>query len=149
MNAIFGTGINGIYFGMNEKDIVGILGAPTKRHFNNDECLLYLEYYSMSTKFKFDEDEDFKLTNIETSNKEASIFYKKIIGCEKKEVVELLNSKGYTNFEWEDYEYFDELYCYELSLWITFEYDKVTGFEFFPFIDDNDDGFLWPALPQR
>ena len=64
-------------------------------------------------------------------------------------MVELLNSKGYTNFEWEDYEYFDELYCDELSLWITFEYDKVTGFEFFPFIDDNDDGFLWSALPQR
>ena len=84
MDAMFGTGINGIYFGMNEKDIVGILGAPTKRHFNNDECLLYLEYYSISTKFKFDEDEDFKFTNIETSNKEASIFYKKIIGREKK-----------------------------------------------------------------
>lgn len=149
MDIILGTGINNICFGMNEGEVIEILGLPTKRHFNDVEGYLYLEYYPICTKFKFDEDEGFKLTNIETSNRDALIFGEKILGREKNEVIALLNSKGYTDFDWEDYEYFDELFCEKLSLWITFEYDRVTALEFFLFSNENDDEFLWPEIPEK
>ena len=77
------------------------------------------------------------------------IFGEKILGREKNEVIALLNSKGYTDFDWEDYEYFDELFCEKLSLWITFEYDRVTALEFFLFSNENDDEFLWPEIPEK
>lgn len=148
MEVEFGIGMNSIYFGMLEADVIEILGNPTKKYFDDNEDL-YLVYYDICTKFRFDKDDDYKLFYIDSSSDDISIFGKKLLRVSKEDVLRLLNSNGYSDFEWEDYDYFDVLYCEDISLWITFEYDRTTGIEFFPLYDKDGDTVLWPKIPQR
>lgn len=129
------NGIGDLLFGMKQKDVEAILGKPNKQFLDDDKNVIYL-YNNQKLRLTFYEDENFRLGYIITSNPEATVMDKKIIG---KNIDDVKNSLPIKDWDTEDFDsttnYFNE------SNWLIFqtEFEQVIRIEVGAIINDNDE----------
>ena len=132
------NGIDQLLFGMKQKDVISIFATPDKQFEEDDANLIFL-YNNQKLRLTFYEDEDFRLGYLITSNKNATLFDKKIIG---ENVNKVLLDLPFKNWETEDFDsttnHFNE------SNWFTIqsEYDEIIRIELGATINDKDE-FDW------
>ena len=73
------NGVDQLLFGMNQNNVQAIYGKPSKQFKDDDGNEIYL-YFKEKLRLTFYEDEAFRLGYIITSNEEATLLDKKIIG---------------------------------------------------------------------
>ncbi len=135
------TGIDKLVFGMLQKDVEEIYGKPDKISTDEDDNRI-LQYNKQKIRLTFYEDEGFKLGYLITSNPEAVLFDKKIIGRPISDVQKELEAAGWAKWEKEEFDtlenYFNE------SNWTIFqaEFDEVVKVEVGAIINDKDE-FEW------
>lgn len=95
------------------------------------------------SKYKFDKDYNYRLETIETYNPEAGMFGQKIIGMSKEQIKNLLKQNNCFDTEYEEYDFFETLFCE--NIWTTFEFifDRLNSFEFSPLFKDENER-IWP-----
>lgn len=129
------NGIGDLLFGMKQKDVEAILGKPNKQFLDDDKNVIYL-YNNQKLRLTFYEDENFRLGYIITSNPEATVLDKKVIG---KNIDDVKNSLPIKDWDTEDFDsttnHFNE------SNWLIFqtEFGQVIRIELGAIINDNDE----------
>jgi hypothetical protein len=132
------NGIDSLLFGMKQQDVTALYGAPDKKFEDDDNNIIFL-YNQQKLRLTFYEDEDFRLGYIITSNENATLLDKKVIGCNVKSLIADLPFKSWEKEDFDSTEnHFNE------SNWLTLqsEYDVVIRIELGAIIKDNDE-FDW------
>lgn len=141
MKIVLKNGIDKLLFGMKQQDVTSLYGNPDKNYKDEDNNIVFL-YNKLKLRLTFYSDEDFRLGYIITSNPEAELFEKKVIGRSFSDIKDDVSKKGITKFskdEFDGYENFSNE-----DNWIIFqtEFAEVTKFEIGAMLDSNDE-FEW------
>ena len=128
------NGIDQLLFGMKQKDVMAIYGVPNKQFEDDDNNIIFL-YNAQKWRLTFYEDEDFKLGYIITSNTEAILLDKKIIGRNTAEVKQELPFKSW---EQEDFDATENHFNESNWLILQSEFGVVIRLEIGAIINDND-----------
>ena len=132
------NGIDQLLFGMKQKDVIALYGSPDKQFEDDDSNVIFL-YNQQKLRLTFYEDEDFRLGYIITSNSEATLLDKKILGYNVENIKSELPFKS-----WEQEDFDSTENHFSESNWLTLqsEYGEVIRVELGAIINDNDE-FDW------
>ncbi|WP_396145941.1 hypothetical protein [Flavobacterium sp.] len=138
------SGIDSLLFGMKQQDVMALYGTPDKKFEDDDNNIIFL-YNQQKLRLTFYEDEDFRLGYIITSNENATLLDKKVIGCNVKSLIADLPFKSWEKEDFDSTEnHFNE------SNWLTLqsEFDVVIRIELGAIIKDNDE-FDWKFKSKK
>jgi hypothetical protein len=132
------NGVDKLLFGMKQNHVEAIYGKPNKQFNDDDGNCIYL-YFAEKLRLTFYEDEGFRLGYIITSNPEATLLDKKVIGIN---VEELKNELPFKSWEQEDFD--STVNHFNESNWLILqsEFGVVIRVEIGAIIKDNDE-FDW------
>lgn len=133
------NGIDELVFGMKPKDVVGILGLPSKQFLDEDENKIY-QYNQEKLHLTFYEDEDFRLGYIVCANENLKLRNKKIISQNIFEIQKSLEIDG-LKFILEDFDTFEHYFNEDNWLILSVEFNQITKLEIGAII--KDDEFVW------
>ena len=132
------NGIDQLLFGMKQSHVEAIYGHPDKQFKDDDGNVIYL-YNDKRLRLTFYEDEAFRLGYIITSNPEALLLDKKVIG---RNIAEVKNELPFTSWEQEDFDSTENHFNESNWLILQAEYGVVIRLEIGAIIKDNDE-FDW------
>lgn len=144
MEAKIGIGLDNIIFGMNQEETKTILGEPNKISETEKDSGVVYTFNQQMIKLKFDKDNDMKLYSIEVHNPNIKMFNRRIINKTKEEIKSLLMSIGYSDIEYNEYDFFETLFCEEIWTTFEFEFDRLKSVEFSPLYKDDNE-IIWPT----
>lgn len=132
------NGVDQLLFGMKQVNVEAIYGKPTKQFKDDDGNIIYL-YNNEKMRLTFYEDEDFRLGYIITSNEEATLLDKKIIG---KNVNTIKGELPFKSWEQEDFDSTENHFNESNWLILQSEFGVIIRVEIGAIIKDNDE-FDW------
>lgn len=132
------NGVDQLLFGMKQNHVETIYGQPSKQFKDDDGNVIYL-YNNQKLRLTFYEDEAFRLGYIITSNGEALILDKKVIG---KNVSEIKAELPFKTWEVEDFDSTENHFNESNWLILQAEFDTIIRVEIGAIIKDNDE-FDW------
>ena len=132
------NGIDQLLFGMKQSHVEAIYGHPDKQFKDDDGNVIYL-YNDKRLRLTFYEDEAFRLGYIITSNPEALLLDKKVIG---RNIAEVKNELPFASWEQEDFDSTENHFNESNWLILQAEYGVVIRLEIGAIIKDNDE-FDW------
>ena len=132
------NGVDKLLFGMKQTHVEAIYGKPTKQFLDDDGNSIYL-YFNQKLRLTFYEDEAFRLGYIITSNTEATLLDKKVIG---KNVADLKSELPFTSWEQEDFDSTENHFNESNWLILQSEFGVIIRVEIGAIIKDNDE-FDW------
>ena len=132
------NGVDQLLFGMKQNHVEAIYGKPTKQFVDDDGNSIYL-YYNEKLRLTFYEDEAFRLGYIITSNTDATLLEKKVIG---RNVTDLKSELPFTSWEQEDFDSTENHFNESNWLILQSEFGIIIRVEIGAIIKDNDE-FDW------
>ena len=132
------NGVDQLLFGMNQNHVQAIYGEPSKQFKDDDGNEIYL-YFKEKLRLTFYEDESFRLGYIITSNEEATLLDKKIIG---KNVAVIKSVLPFKSWEQEDFDSTENHFNESNWLLLQSEFGVIIRLEIGAIIKDNDE-FDW------
>ena len=132
------NGVDQLLFGMNQNHVQAIYGEPSKQFKDDDGNEIYL-YFKEKLRLTFYEDESFRLGYIITSNEEATLLDKKVIG---KNVAVIKSELPFKSWEQEDFDSTENHFNESNWLILQSEFGVVIRVEIGAIIKDNDE-FDW------
>ena len=145
-----GIGLGNIKFGITESELEQFLGKPDKIIIDEVFSAPVYVYNGWMTQFMFDlemrneSDTENRLDTITTSNPEVYLWNSKIIGKTSKEIEELLRVNHANAIEYQDYGAILVMYCEDISMEFTFEFDKVNEICFYIWFEEDNNTIKWP-----
>lgn len=135
------TGIDSLVFGMKEKDVTALYGAPDRQFKDDEDNTIYL-YDDKKLRLTFYADEDFKLGYIIATHPELKLFSGTIINKNWDALKPMLAEKGIAIFENENFD--SEDHFFNEANWIIFrvEFNEVIRIELGATINNKDE-FEW------
>ena len=132
------NGVDKLLFGMKQNHVEAIYGKPTKQFVDDDGNSIYL-YFNQKLRLTFYEDEAFRLGYIITSNTEATLLDKKVIG---KNVADLKSELPFISWEQENFDSTENHFNESNWLILQSEFGIIIRVEIGAIIKDNDE-FDW------
>jgi hypothetical protein len=132
------NGVDKLLFGMKQTHVEAIYGKPTKQFLDDDGNSIYL-YFNEKLRLTFYEDEAFRLGYIITSNTEATLLDKKVIG---KNVADLKSELPFISWEQENFDSTENHFNESNWLILQSEFGIIIRVEIGAIIKDNDE-FDW------
>ena len=132
------NGVDKLLFGMKQTHVEAIYGKPTKQFLDDDGNSIYL-YFNQKLRLTFYEDEAFRLGYIITSNTEATLLDKKVIG---KNVADLKSELPFISWEQENFDSTENHFNESNWLILQSEFGIIIRVEVGAIIKDNDE-FDW------
>lgn len=132
------NGIDQLLFGMQQKDVVSIYGAPDKQFEDEEQNIIFL-YNNLQLRLTFYQDEAMKLGYMITSNPEVTLLDNKVIGLDVETIKKQLPFKS-----WEEEDFDSTENHFNESNWLVLqsEFGKIIRVEIGAIINDNDE-FEW------
>lgn len=132
------NGIDQLLFGMQQKDVVSIYGAPDKQFEDEEQNIIFL-YNNLKLRLTFYQDEAMKLGYMITSNPEVTLLDNKVIGLDVETIKKQLPFKS-----WEEEDFDSTENHFNESNWLVLqsEFGKIIRVEIGAIINDNDE-FEW------
>ena len=134
MNIIPKNGVDKLLFGMKQKDVIAIYGNADKEFKDDDNNVIFL-YNQHKCRLTFYEDEDFRLGYIITSNSDAILLDKKIIG---RNVAEVMQDLPFKSWEMETFDSTENHFNESNWLILQSEFGIIIRLEIGTIINDND-----------
>ncbi|UOK42338.1 MULTISPECIES: hypothetical protein [Flavobacterium] len=135
------NGVGELLFGMQQQHVVAVYGNPSKQFKDEDQNVVYL-YNQNKMRLTFYDDEEFRLGYIVVSDPETTLFDKKVIGRNPKEIQDELPQKEYKTWEVVEEDgvvsYFNE----DNWLMLIAEFDEIVKVEVGAIFNNNDE-FDW------
>lgn len=128
------NGVDKLLFGMKQHDVIAIYGNPDKQFDDDDSNTIFL-YNTEKLRLTFYEDEGFRLGYIITSNPEATLLDKKIIG---RAIAEVKAELPFTAWEQEDFDATENHFNESNWLILQSEFGVVIRVEIGAIINDKD-----------
>lgn len=120
------NGIDKLFFGMKQKDVMEIYGLPDKK-FEDDESNIIFVYNKLQLQLNFYEEEDFKLGYIISANASLLLNDKIIIGSSFATIKTELPT--YKTWEKEDFDLAENYFNEDNWLILVSEFDKIVKVE--------------------
>lgn len=153
LEIIIGKGLSDVKFGISKQDLIQLVGKPNDKELydasDEDDGYLTETWHYDEDEFSvsFDEEDDWKLTTISTSNNNVELFDEKLIGLPLNEVTQFLSSKKIGNNTLDDFSNENQnenvLNYIEASLSLWFIDDKLSEIQWGVLWKDEDTP-LWP-----
>jgi len=143
MEILPGKGWGKVRFGMKEKQVAELLGAPDEIDSDQEDELDYHHYDSQALSLTFDGTEEGKLSTLVIADGESTLFGEDIFTLTLDEIKSLLKAQGCKSLSVEGD---DEkvLEAEELEMLFWFENDELMELQWGPFFADEDQ-ILWPV----
>ncbi len=151
---LIGKGLENLTFGLSKAEVKAALGEPSEiERFafgsEEDENTEAWHYDELEISLSFDEDEDWTLTGITTSNTASTLDNVELMGLSKEALETALKNFDFGEIIEEEIEGDEseppmELLTYpEVNLMFWFDEDQVSEIQWGPLIDEEGD-FVWP-----
>jgi len=137
-------GFDNIKYGMYRKDIIEILGKPNRVITDEDDKFEErLEWNELKIRLTFQLDKNDKFTYLTSKNENMKFRGKQIIGMDINDAKNILFSKVITEWEIDNYQFFETHFNEHFWLTLHSEFGKVVEFEMgVPFKNENE--YNWP-----
>lgn len=135
------NGIDKLIFGMKQKDVSAVYGAPDRNYKDEDDNVIFT-YKKFKMRLTFYKDEDFKMGYIVASSPDLELFGNTLIGKNIKDVKNELAKKNITKFTQEEFDTFENYFNEDNWLLFQTEFDEVVKLEVGAIINDKDE-FEW------
>ncbi len=132
------NGIDQLLFGMKQMHVEAIYNQPDKQFKDEDGNVIYV-YNSAKLRLTFYEDENFRLGYIITSNSQATLLEKTVIG---KNIEEVKNELPFKSWEQENFDSTENHFNESNWLILQSEFGEIIRVEIGAIIKDNDE-FDW------
>ncbi|MDQ3290438.1 MAG: hypothetical protein M3Q05_04015 [Bacteroidota bacterium] len=146
-----GKGIGNIYFGFTMDQVKDIMGEPEEIEESDEDDEFEhkaFNYWEKGYSFFFDREDDYRLSCIQTENEDVRLFNTNVFPKSTKELKELLQQKGLTDYETEKLETGEIRWSFEQEMLdLYFENDKLIAINFGVFINDDLE-VQWPQEGQ-
>ena len=143
-----GKGISNIYFGFTMDQVKVIMGEPEEIEESDEDDEFEhkaFNYWEKGYSFFFDREDDYRLSCIQTENDEVRLFNTNVFQKSTKDIKELLQQKGLTDYETEKLETGEIRWSFEQEMLdLYFENDKLIAINFGVFINDDLE-VQWPS----
>lgn len=144
-----GEGIGPLKFGLTMDEVESIMGEPEEIEESEEgdefEHKVW-NYWEEGYSFYFDDEDEYRLSCIETANPDITLFGKKIFGMTQAEVENMLKENGIENPEKEKLETGEVRVSYEKEMIdMYFENNALVSINFGVFISDDLE-VKWPSL---
>ena len=119
------NGLNGINFGNSIEMVTSILGEPEdiENLDMDEESTIVLNYWDKGITLFFEDSSKPSLSCIEVSDRDATLFGKKIFWMNEEEIINLMKENGQTEYEVEEEVWGEKRLTYE-DLMIDFYFDN-------------------------
>lgn len=135
------SGIAELLFGMKEKDVTALYGAPSRTYKDEDGNIIYL-YNDKKLRLTFYADEDFRLGYLISSNPDLELKGNKILGQSWATLVPVLNQSGLKAFESEHFDSVENQFNEDNWIILQVEFGEVIRVELGAIINAKDE-FDW------
>ena len=132
------NGVDQLLFGMKQSHVESSYGKPSKQFQDEDGNTIYL-YNDLKLRLTFYEDEAFRLGYIITSNPDATLLGKPIIG---QKIVDIKTELPFKNWEQEDFDSTENHFNESNWLILQSEFGEIIRVEIGAIINDAD-AFDW------
>lgn len=142
-----GYGIGDLRFGLTMEEVEDIMGEPEEIEESDEEDEFEHKawnYWDTGFSFYFDQEDDYRLSCIETANPNITLWGKRIFELSQQEVEDLFRQNGVQQVEKEKIE--DNVTCLSYDkemIDLYFEEGKLLAVNFGVHMDDNLE-VLWP-----
>jgi len=144
MKISIGNGIHHFIFGQTEQQVINSQGTPSKK-FADEYGDIFLLFNSLETTLKFEKENDFKLSWIETSNIKATFPEFSPWGVSQVEIITKLTQILGELPEIEDYGDYQSMTFNSSWLELQFRYEKLKQINFGVLYNDKSEP-LWPEI---
>ncbi|MDX5419181.1 MAG: hypothetical protein LPK09_08180 [Hymenobacteraceae bacterium] len=142
-----GKGLGKIKFGLTMEEVEELLGEPEEIEESDEEDEFEHEawnYWEDGYSLYFDKEDDYKLSCIETANREVQIWGERVFEMSKAQVIQLFADHDITSPEEEEAETGETRISYEKEMVdLYFDEDQLIAINFGVFINDNLE-VIWP-----
>lgn len=135
------NGIDGLLFGMKQKDVISLLGQPNTTYSDEDDNSI-LVYNKQKMRLTFYKEEDFRLGYIVASNSNLELFGQKIIGKTIADVKKIVAENKIIKFTQEAFDTYENYFNEDNWFIFQTEFEEVVKFEIGAIINDKDE-FEW------
>ncbi len=142
-----GKGLGKIKFGLTMKEVEELVGEPEEVEESDEEDEFEHQawnYWEDGYSLYFDKEDDYRLSCIETANREVQIWGERVFEMSKDQVLQLFADNDITGPEEEEAETGETRISFEKEMIdLYFEDDQLIAINFGVFISDNLD-VIWP-----
>ncbi|MCC9165369.1 hypothetical protein [Pontibacter harenae] len=142
-----GKGLGKIKFGLTRDEVEELLGEPEEVEESEEDDEFEHQawnYWEDGYSLYFDKEDDYRLSCIETANREVQIWGERVFEMSKEQVQKLFEDNNITDVEEEEMETGETRISYEREMVdLYFDEDQLIAINFGVFIDDNLE-VLWP-----
>lgn len=142
-----GKGLGKIRFGLTMKEVEDLLGEPEEIETSDEEDEFEHEawnYWEEGYSLYFDKEDNYRLSCIETANREVQLWDERIFEMSQEQLKNLFSDHNIENPEEEEMETGETRISYEKEMIdLYFDDDQLIAVNFGVFIDDNLE-VKWP-----
>ena len=144
---VLGQGIGDIKFGLTMDEVETIMGKPEEIEESEEEEEFEYQvwnYWEEGISLYFDKEDDYRLSCIETANREVLLWGERIFEMSQAQVKQLFADNDITNPEIEEMEEGETRISYEKHMIdLYFDDDQLIAVNFGVFINDDLE-VMWP-----
>lgn len=142
-----GKGLGKIKFGLTMEEVEELLGEPEEIEESDEEDEFEHQawnYWEEGYSLYFDKEDDYKLSCIETANRDVKLWEERIFEMSQEQLKRLFADHGYEDLEEEEMETGETRISYEKEMIdLYFDEDQLIAVNFGVFINDNLE-VVWP-----
>ncbi|HSV89094.1 MAG TPA: hypothetical protein VLH61_10675 [Bacteroidales bacterium] len=142
-------GFGDLKFGLTKNEVKSRFGEPQEiETIEGDEDFSEVEvwsYWDKGHSLYFEKELDDRLTNFETDHENVTLFGKKLFGMKEKQIISLMEENGFSDFEAEYEEEWEErrVSFFDAQMDFIFDEDVLVQVTWAVGIN-NDDQIQWP-----
>ncbi|WP_299758771.1 hypothetical protein [uncultured Pontibacter sp.] len=142
-----GKGLGKIKFGLSMEEVEELLGEPEEVEESDEEDEFEHQawnYWEDGYSLYFDKEDDYRLSCIETANREVLIFGERVFEMSREQIMQLFTDNDITNPEEEEAETGETRISFEKEMIdLYFDEDQLIAVNFGVFINDDLE-VVWP-----
>ena len=142
-----GKGLGKIKFGLTMEEVEELLGEPEEVEESDEEDEFEHEawnYWEDGYSLYFDKEDNYRLSCIETANRDVQLWGERIFEMSKDQIIQLFSDNDIKNPEEEEAETGETRVSYEKEMIdLYFDEDQLIAVNFGVFISDNLE-VIWP-----
>ncbi|MCJ8163771.1 hypothetical protein MKJ04_02890 [Pontibacter sp. E15-1] len=142
-----GKGLGKIKFGLTMKEVEELIGEPEEVEESDEEDEFEHQawnYWEEGYSLYFDKEDDYRLSCIETANREVQLWGDRVFEMSKAQVLQLFTDNEITGPEEEEAETGETRISFEREMIdLYFDEDQLIAINFGVFINDNLE-VIWP-----
>ncbi|TPE45557.1 hypothetical protein [Pontibacter mangrovi] len=142
-----GKGLGKIKFGLTMDEVEELIGEPEEVEESDEEDEFEHQawnYWEEGYSLYFDKEDDYRLSCIETANREVQIFGERVFEMSREQILQLFADHNITNPEEEEAETGETRISFEKEMIdLYFDEDQLIAVNFGVFINDDLE-VVWP-----